>query len=689
MKFEIYIMSIQNDVLAKLLASENINVVREAAKTASFDVVNRTVSIPNWQDITPEIELMLIAHEVGHALYTPLELITEESIAPHSYKNCVEDVRIERKIKSLFPGLRKDFTSGYKQLNDRNFFDILNRDLSKLTLIDRINVYFKCGSMSGVKFTKAEYVFVERCTKTDTFKDVIQLAEEIYLFAKENLEEQKEKLVLKQFEMDSQDEYDEESDEEEDSDEESEYDFDEEYDDLSYEEKESIKSDKKEPDKPEGDDLEKELKSITQESFDKNLERSADTNTIITNHHTHLLNLDYDPIVSYKVVLNELTEYKKQFENQYYCIKTPNIKKFKDDSNSCVNYLVKEFEMKKAASKYSRSMTAKSGSLNLSKIYAHSISDNLFKRVTVTPNDKNHGMIFLLDWSGSMAGVMEDTIKQVINLAMFCQRSSISYQVFAFTSRSSHIHDGENENSITYENFNLLELFTNKMSSSEFNSMIGYLLSDPWRYAPGYGLGSTPLNASLMYMLDYIGKFTKMNNVEKVSLVTLTDGSSNQIYARDVADWRRTEIHKLKDSITKKEYTFTNENLEQTQTLIRVIKDRYNIPVLGFTITDTGKSDLKALLCNGFGYSGEYHNLERDVLADEIKSALRKTSSYIIKHTQYDELYILSRDNKISDDTLKADSKMTAAALSKSFGKFLGKKKTSRVVLEKFIHLIA
>jgi hypothetical protein len=141
-------------------------------------------------------------------LYTPVELIAEKSIAPHSYKNCVEDVRVERKIKSLFPGLRKDFTSGYKQLNDRNFFDILNRDLSKLTLIDRINVYFKCGSLSGVKFTKEEYVFVERCTKTDTFKDVIQLAEEIYLYAKENLEEQKEKLDLNQLDMDSQDESD-------------------------------------------------------------------------------------------------------------------------------------------------------------------------------------------------------------------------------------------------------------------------------------------------------------------------------------------------------------------------------------------------------------------------------------------------------------------------------------------------
>ena len=42
--------------------------------------------------------------------------------------------------------------------------------------------------------------------------------------------------------------------------------------------------------------------------------------------------------------------------------------------------------------------------------------DDLFKKIQILPEDKNHGMVFLLDWSGSMCDVLEDTIKQVINL---------------------------------------------------------------------------------------------------------------------------------------------------------------------------------------------------------------------------------------------------------------------------------
>jgi uncharacterized protein with von Willebrand factor type A (vWA) domain len=63
------------------------------------------------------------------------------------------------------------------------------------------------------------------------------------------------------------------------------------------------------------------------------------------------------------------------------------------------------------------------------------LQDDLFKRVTVLPQGKNHGMLFLLDWSGSMDGVLEDTLKQVINLAMFCARINIPYRVLAFTSQ--------------------------------------------------------------------------------------------------------------------------------------------------------------------------------------------------------------------------------------------------------------
>ena len=59
--------------------------------------------------------------------------------------------------------------------------------------------------------------------------------------------------------------------------------------------------------------------------------------------------------------------------------------------------------------------------------------EDLFKKVTVIPDGKNHGLIFVLDWSGSMAHVLQNTIKQLYNLVWFCRKVNIPYDVYAFT----------------------------------------------------------------------------------------------------------------------------------------------------------------------------------------------------------------------------------------------------------------
>ena len=60
--------------LAKLLATENIEVQENKVKTASFDVVNRVLTIP----ITDEehksknvYDMLDTKYEVSHALHTP------------------------------------------------------------------------------------------------------------------------------------------------------------------------------------------------------------------------------------------------------------------------------------------------------------------------------------------------------------------------------------------------------------------------------------------------------------------------------------------------------------------------------------------------------------------------------------------------------------------------------------------
>jgi len=154
-----------SDISARLLATENLSVVRANAKTASFDIVSRVLTIPLWKNMTPEIEDMLIAHEVGHALYTGMEYMAPIKEFPKlkSYMNVLEDVRIEKLIKRTYPGLRKRMSDGYKQLIDRDFFGINQiQNMDELLLVDKINLYFKVGLTSGVKFTPEEKVFVDR-----------------------------------------------------------------------------------------------------------------------------------------------------------------------------------------------------------------------------------------------------------------------------------------------------------------------------------------------------------------------------------------------------------------------------------------------------------------------------------------------------------------------------------------------
>ena len=108
------------DKLAKLLAAENIMVEHKPIKTAYFDVKNRVLALPMWKEMTETLYHMLVLHEVGHALETPadgwkgaIDKVKEEEKSQRTadtfqgYLNVVEDARIERKIKTKFPGCRE------------------------------------------------------------------------------------------------------------------------------------------------------------------------------------------------------------------------------------------------------------------------------------------------------------------------------------------------------------------------------------------------------------------------------------------------------------------------------------------------------------------------------------------------------------------------------------------------------
>ena len=60
------------DILARCMAMEDIIVEhRHDVDTAYFDVTNRILCLPIWQDMDNAMYDMLVGHEVSHALHTP------------------------------------------------------------------------------------------------------------------------------------------------------------------------------------------------------------------------------------------------------------------------------------------------------------------------------------------------------------------------------------------------------------------------------------------------------------------------------------------------------------------------------------------------------------------------------------------------------------------------------------------
>jgi Mg-chelatase subunit ChlD len=722
------------DLSARLLATENLSVIRARTRTASFDIKSRVLTLPMWKDMTPEIEDMLIGHEVGHALYTNNEYLEPLKNTPklHSYMNVLEDVRIEKLIKRKYPGLRKRMNEGYKQLNDRDFFGTKQvQSFDDLLLIDKINLYFKAGFQCGVTFTPDEKVFVNRAERTETVDDIIALANDIYAYSKQVAEERKQNANFQELEDDDGEDENEDpiyGDFDIDNDD----DFEEQdgdVEDLKPAKRNKQSAFQNDEKSEEGDDLE----SKTERAFQNKLEDLADDST---EYKYWKFDTDYfrDPVIGYKQVLNEtkapeqwdddnpeLTDYRTRYmsEEDKANFKTAELAdfiKFKTESIRTVNYLVKEFEMKKSAQMHKRATVSKIGSLDMKKVYAYKLQDDLFKRVTSLPQGKNHGMVLLVDYSGSMNDVLKDTMKQVINLAMFCNRVQIPYRVYAFTTdyddklaKSQEEREAyhawrsarreENDLIDCADRFHLLELFSNKMTTSEFNSMSRRILDYRFQWNDGYNTGGTPLNEALVYCYNTLGAFIKNNNVEKTTFITLTDGEGGQLnsYSRGRLEDTRTEVvnniykrikikNFIKDEVTKKTYEISRRAGEQTEMILRMMKDRYNIAMVGFHICANRGRDLRGVLNSNLpNYNGDVYSL-----VETWKKEFRVNGFASIKNTGRDELFLIPQSStKIQEGEFDVNANANAKAIAKNFGKYLNVKKTSRVLLNRFVALVA
>jgi hypothetical protein len=187
------------NLLAKLLATENITVLHQQISTAKFDVMRRVLYLPMFKEMSGDLYDMLVAHEVSHALHTPrnteevlqgIESRKEHQRGAFGVLNIVEDIRIEKLIKKLYPGIRKVFPTAYKELIDRNFFGSQGTDIKDYLFVDRVNIHFKVGSLMTVPFSDEERLILAELDNMITFGDVVTMTKKLY---KQSQDEQAEK----------------------------------------------------------------------------------------------------------------------------------------------------------------------------------------------------------------------------------------------------------------------------------------------------------------------------------------------------------------------------------------------------------------------------------------------------------------------------------------------------------------
>ena len=705
--------------LARLMSEENLLVEqRSGVRSAFFDTKNRLLVVPKFKDdlSTDCLDLML-SHEVGHSINSPVDWveICRKKSLNHTIVNVVEDSRIERLVKRKYPGLRSIYYRAYKELSNSDFFGLSKvDDLSSLNLIDKINLYCKIGFLSFIEFNDEEKVLLNKVETTETFEETINVSLEIQNYIKEQLEKQ----------------YEEESDglgENKPS-----------YGDyepfesitgniapLSGEteegEQDSESSDSGNynstlPNSIGGDELgsleefiQSNLKSFTQEEAEIRKEElySESSKDSVYVDIPDIKISEY--VEDYKVLYKKLSNYfSTTFYSDWYnrkqipfVLDQTAYNKFKVENSTVVSYLIKEFNLKKNAQGRKKAKVSKTGDIHLNKLYSYKISEDIFKRSTSIPKSQSHGLVFFLDWSGSMVDWMKDTIKQLLTMLMFCRKQNIPFEVYAFSTNSPNRNKQFKEKEMILQPVMLYNVFSSRMSNSEFVYASNCLLNfDGYSFghyegAPGskvyppewFNLGNTPLNHSIFLSKKVVEEFQTRTKVQIVNSIYLTDGESHGIcfyvnqngYARNYTI--ETEFLNIyfRDKQTKETLLIKPRNrIQETNACVKFTKQISNFRMFAFRLASA--NELKHNVYSYFGFDADRASKVREFNRDnciEVPSEFDKF--YFVKGN------LLNKEESLSEGF---DSK-TVTTMSKEFHKVMSNRVNTRIFLKKFIDFIS
>ena len=711
-KFEI------RGTLARLLATEDLIVEHKKVDTACFNVHTRCLTLPLWEKATDSVYNMLVLHEISHSLWTPNIDWSKNHKIPQQFINVCEDVRVEKLCKRKYPGSPKSFYAGYKELAEQDFFLIDDTDLETYNLADRVNLYFKIGNYVDVPIQVGEETEIANLiANAETFDDVLVAAKVLYEYCKQKQQEEIESSPDSQETSQSgasdamnQDEGGGEESENEEPGETDSYGGTAQQDQSTQSQGGQQGSEKAEPEVKTMDSLEESLKDLIGDSGAESV-------------YLELPQLDLKRVIVPNAEIHSKckenwSSYLEHYEYQYSDIFGEVDRKFVDFKRSAqkeVNYLVKEFECRKAADSYARATTARTGVLDCSRIHSYKYSEDLFKKITTLADGKNHGLVFVLDWSGSMASVMSDTVKQLFNLIWFCKKVAIPFEVYAFTHDYPLIsYDAEGKSNIrklsyqkkdnlirVEEHFSMMNLLTSKVNNKTLDEQMKNIFrlanhfqesySCKYNVPMGLSLSGTPLNEALISLHQILPQFQKQNKLQKVQCVILTDGEANapKYHHEFIRKWEENPYMGtcsigpnsfLRDRKTGNTYSLGSDWWKFTDVILHNLRDTFvNTNFIGIRVIES--RDAGNFIRRYCGYSGSDY--------DDVMNSWKKEKSFTLKTSGYHAYFGISSTSISQDTEFSVSEDASKSQIKTAFVKSLKSKKMNRRILGEFVSLVA
>ena len=780
------------------MASENISVeYSPKAQTASFNMETRVLILPIWKDLNSETLDMLIGHEVSHALHTPAgrdplvnacNLIDAKN--PNnakSYLNVVEDARIERMIKTKFPGLRRSFASGYRDLLARDLFGIKNQTVSDLPLIDRINLQYKIGWIQNIPFTAKELSLAQRVATTISWTDVVKLSKEIYDLARQQKKDKQEQQEQSESSEEGQPtegdddaestesnsetgkskEKSEDTGESTDSDAEGEgdSDSDSDSDDTSNE----GNSGKENQETKASDDAETgksgkgEQDAQSQNNKTENTEE-ADTTPDASQTET-AMNSGLDalrdstlpeiyyadvptPTDAFVVSLAEVSAALDSHYTRARNIGTTLYASWKRENSAAVQTLAQEFDRRQAADSHKRVSIAETGSIDPNRLHAYRIAEDIFLQNASVRDGKNHGIVVMLDMSGSMRDVFHDTMIQLITLGHFCKRVNVPFRFYGFTDQATGFSLKANweDNSFGLEknDTRLITLLQDGMRTVDFVRQCGNLLMASYRGIkdthpsavawngvmnriggtdgyqavappPFFHLNNTPTNSALLGMATLLPAFKAAKRLQVVNLVVLTDGEATDSltsynYAKQNGDqggrnqstlvWRDTTTRKTyATGVRRHGYINQHSSQEQTEVVLQLVKDRTGVNTICLRLegSSSGGSAVRSLVRRSLTTPGvelTSQKMDQDhAFATAASEKFQDAGWYALGKTQGFDQYIIVKSEYAHDhtsiDSVDMSAKSALRDLRKNFTKMMANRNNNRPLLAQIADILA